>query len=272
MPRKLILDLDTGIDDTFALAYALASPEVELIGVTGTYGNVLVDVGVRNSRAVLELFGRSDIPVFAGPSREGFTVSAASAFIHGANGLGEIELPEPAAQSAGSALDFLVSAVREHGDDLVIVPTGAATSIAAAIEATDLVFRRAADVTMIGLDVTMRTLLTYRETAQWRDLGTRAGRFLADIADYYIRAYETTAPYLGGCGLHDPLAVAVALDPTLVECLEIPLQVDLAGETRGRTIGDLSRVDPAVKVAVGVDVERFLGEFMGRLTRLAANT
>lgn len=304
---KLILDLDTGIDDAFALAYALASPEVELIGVTCTYGNVLVDVAVRNTLALLELFGRTDVPVYPGPQREGFEVAEISAFIHGTNGLGEVELPAPATGPAGSAVEFLIDAVRTH-PDLVIVPTGPSTSIAAALdddhfaeharivmmggaltvpgnvrpwaeanvwqdpEATNEVFRRARHVTMIGLDVTMRTLLTYRETAQWRDLGTRAGSFLADIADYYIRAYETTAPYLGGCGLHDPLAVAVALDPTFVECLEIPLQVDLAGETRGRTIGDLSRTDPAVKVAVSVDVERFLGEFVGRLTRLAANT
>lgn len=304
---KLILDLDTGIDDTFALAFALASPEVELIGVTGTYGNVTVEQGVRNTLALLELFGRPDIPVLPGPCREDFRVGEVSGFIHGANGIGGVELPETTVRPAGSAVEFLIDAVRTH-DDLVIVPTGASTSIAAALEdeyfaeharivmmggaltvpgnvqpwaeanvwqdpeATDAVFRRAQNVTMIGLDVTLRTLLTTEETAQWRALGTPAGVALADMADYYIRAYATTAPHLGGCGLHDPLAVAVALDPTLVQCLEIPVQVDVEGATRGRTIGDLSRRGPLVKVAVGVDVERFLGEFMTRLTRLAANT
>ena len=67
MTRKMILDLDTGIDDALALAYALGSEEVDLIGVTGTYGNVLVETGVRNTLAILELFGRTDVPVFAGP-------------------------------------------------------------------------------------------------------------------------------------------------------------------------------------------------------------
>ncbi|NLA57157.1 MAG: nucleoside hydrolase [Corynebacterium humireducens] len=304
---KLILDLDTGIDDALALAYALASPEVELLGVTCTYGNVLVDDAVHNTLALLELFDRPDVPVYAGPSPAGWEVAEVSAFIHGANGLGEVSLPAPSGVSAGSAVDFLVEAVRAH-DDLVIVPTGPSTTIAAALEdgyfaeharlvmmggaltvpgnvrpwaeanvwqdpeATDLLFRKAADVTMIGLDVTLRTLLTYSEVARWRAVGTRAGTVLAELAEYYIRAYETTAPHLGGCGLHDPLAVAVAVDPSLVTCLSLPMQVDLAGETRGRTIGDLSRVAPEVKVAVGVDVERFLGEFMERLTRLAANT
>ena len=302
---KLILDLDTGIDDAFALAYALASPEVELIGVTCTYGNVLVDVGVRNTLALLELFGRTDVPVYAGPSPAGWEVAEVSAFIHGAQGLGEVSLPAPAGGSAGSAVDFLVSAVRAH-DDLVIVPTGPSTTIAAALEdeyfatharlvmmggaltvpgnvrpwaeanvwqdpeATDLLFRKAADVTMIGLDVTLQTLLTYTDAAQWRATGTRAGEVLTELAEYYIRAYETTSPHLGGCGLHDPLAVAVAIDPSLVTCLSLPMQVDVTGETRGRTIGRFS--GHPVRVAVGVDVDRFLHTFLERLTRLAANT
>ena len=100
---------------------------------------------------------------------------------------------------------------------------------------------------MIGLDVTLQTLLTYKETQQWRDLGTKAGKFLADMTDFYIKAYETTSPHLGGCGLHDPLAVGVAVDPTLVTTLDINM-----------------------KVAVGVDVPRFLNEFMTRISGLAA--
>ena len=125
---------------------------------------------------------------------------------------------------------------------------------------------------MIGLDVTLQTLLTYKETKQWRDLGTKAGKFLADMTDFYIKAYETTAPHLGGCGLHDPLAVAVAVDPTLVTTLQINMQVDVEGPTRGRTIGDVTRLNDPVKtmqVAVGVDVPRFLNEFMTRISGLA---
>lgn len=315
MAKKIILDLDTGIDDALALAYALGSPELELIGVTGTYGNVLVETGVRNALAILELFGRSDVPVYTGiphaRERDGFEVLEISEFIHGVNGIGEAELPDAGiAARSGSAVDFLVESVKKYGDDLVIVPTGPSTTIAAAIEAdenfaenahivmmggalsvpgnvrpwaeanvnqdpeaTDLLFRRAKDVTMIGLDVTLQTLLTYEETSQWRELGTPGGDFLAVATDYYIKAYDTTAPHLGGCGLHDPLAVAVAVDPTLVTCLDINMKVDTEGETRGRTIGDEERLNDPVKttkVAVAVDVERFLKEFMERLSGLAA--
>lgn len=317
MTKKIILDLDTGIDDALALAYALGSPELEVIGVTGTYGNVLVDTGVRNALAILELFGRTDVPVYAGiphaRERDGFEVLEISEFIHGVNGIGEAELPEPGTRvQDGDAVEFLVESVKKYGDDLVIVPTGPSTTIAAATEAddhfarhahivmmggaltvpgnvrpwaeanvnqdpeaTDLLFRRASDVTMIGLDVTLQTLLTTTETARWRELGTTGGDFLAVATDYYIKAYETTAPHLGGCGLHDPLAVAVAVDPSLVTCIDINMKVDTEGETRGRTIGDETRLNDPVKttrVAVGVDVEHFLAELMERLTRLAEGT
>ena len=126
---------------------------------------------------------------------------------------------------------------------------------------------------MVGLDVTLQTLLTYKETARWRQLGTAAGNFLADMTDFYIKAYETTSPHLGGCGLHDPLAVGVAVDPTLVTTLPMNMKVETEGATRGRTIGDEQRLnDPnkTMRVAVGVDVPRFLNEFMTRITMLAS--
>lgn len=298
---KIILDLDTGIDDAMALAYALAHPDLELIGVTGTYGNVPVELGVRNSLALLELLGADDVPVFVGPVREGFNVADISAFIHGRNGLGEVLLPPPRRAAQGDAVDFLLQSVREHGDDLVIVPTGPSTSCAAAMrkdpefarnahlvmmggaltvpgnvtpyaeanvwqdpEATDYVFRHAQDLTVVGLDVTLRTLLTKEHTRQWRT--SHAGRIFADIVDYYIGAYATTSPHLGGCGLHDPLAVAVAADPSLVTCLEMNLRC----EENGRTIGDPERLGEAAttRVAVGVDAPRFVDDLMSKLTSL----
>ena len=317
MTTKLILDLDTGIDDALALAYALASAEVELIGVTCTYGNVVVEDSVRNTLAILELFGRTDVPVYAGPGhareKSSFEVQEISAFIHGKNGIGEVDIPDPARSVEEiSAVDFLVDAVAQYRSDVVIVPTGPSTTIAAAIEAsnvfrenarvvmmggaltvpgnvtpwseanihqdpdaTNLLFRQLRNVTMIGLDVTLQTLLTSEETARWAELGTVGGNFLADITNYYIEAYKTTSPHLGGCGLHDPLAVAVAVNPGLVDTLGINMKVDTDGETRGRTIGDETRLndpDKRASVAVRVDTAGFLEEFMRRLTGLASQT
>ena len=313
MTRKLILDLDTGIDDALAIAYALGSPEAELIGITATYGNVLMEDSVRNSLAVLDVLGADAVPVYPGlphsSTTADFAVQEISAFIHGRNGLGEAVIA-PSVRSAATigAVDFILEASRRYGEELVYVPTGPLTNLAAALErdpalagrlrvvlmggaltvsgnvspwaeanisqdpdAADAVFRSGIDATMIGLDVTLQTLLTYGHTRRWRDLGTPAGTFLADMTDYYIRAYETTAPGLGGCGLHDPLAVAVAVDPTLVTTLPINLQVDVEGPTRGRTIGDTARLnDPhkAGRVALGVDVDRFLEELMTRIASL----
>lgn len=315
MTKKLILDLDTGIDDTLAIAYALGSPEVELIGITGTYGNVLMEQGVRNALAVADLLGHPEVKVYKGlphsSTTDSFEVLPISAFIHGDNGIGDVEIPDSDREAESEpAVDFIIDAVKTYGKDLIYVPTGPMTNIAAALDkapeikdeighvvlmggaltvpgnvnacseanisqdpdAADKLFRSGTPTTMIGLDVTLQTLLTYKETQRWRELGTKAGAFLADMTDFYIKAYETTAPHLGGCGLHDPLAVGVAVDPTLVETLKINMKVDVEGATRGRTIGDENRLnDPnkTMEVAVGVDVSRFLDEFMTRISGLA---
>ena len=307
----MILDLDTGVDDALAIAYALGSPEVELIGITGTYGNVLLEQGLENDLAILDLLGHSEVPVFAGlphaQEKDDFEVVPISAFIHGDNGIGDIEItPSDRKIEEMSAVDFIIESVHKYGKDLVYVPTGPLTNLSAAIkkdpsiieeigrvvdmggaltvcgnvapwveanisqdpDAANDVFRSGIPCTMIGLDVTLQTLLTYKETQKWRDLGTEAAKFYADMTDFYIKAYETTSPHLGGCGLHDPLAVGVAVDPTLVNTLPINMQVDTEGETRGRTIGDNTRLnDPhkSMEVAVQVDVKRFLFEFMRRI-------
>ena len=147
---KAILDLDTGIDDALALAYAIAHPDLDLIGVTCTYGNVTVPLAVRNTLALLELLGQDDIPVFAGPSPDGFRPSEISSFIHGHNGVGEVLLPPATTQAQSQpAADFLIEAVHEHGDDVVIIPTGPSTTIAAAMQ-QDPSFATAAHLVMMG--------------------------------------------------------------------------------------------------------------------------
>ncbi len=215
--KKMILDLDTGIDDALAIAYALASDEVDLIGITSTYGNVVTAEAGQNSLRILELLGRTDIPVYLGlphsSTTDHFDVMQVSKDIHGVNGIGEVSLPT--AQRAvenKSAVDFMIEAARQYGDDLIIVPTGPMTNLAAALAqapeitalvgnvtfmggaltvpgnvtevgeaninqdpaAADQVLRSPFNLTMVGLDVTLRTLLTKKETQLWRDLGTKS--------------------------------------------------------------------------------------------------
>lgn len=312
--KKLLLDHDTGIDDALAIAYAVASPEVDLIGVCGTYGNVLEATGVENALAILDLLGRPDVPVYHGEphslTTSDFEVLEISAFIHGQNGVGEAELvASDRAAHETAAVDAIIDAAYTYGEDLIYVPTGPLTNLAAALRkdpsiasrigqvvlmggaltvpgnvspcaeanisqdpvAANEVFTSGIRATMIGLDVTLQTLLTYADTARWREVGTPAALFLANMTDYYIRAYETTAPHLGGCGLHDPLAVAVAVDPTLVTTLPINMMVETSERFYARTIGDPTRLNDPVKTmqaAVAVDAPRFLNEFMTRLTAL----
>ncbi|MFL2030295.1 nucleoside hydrolase [Loigolactobacillus zhaoyuanensis] len=314
--KKMILDLDTGIDDALAIAYALASEEVDLIGITSTYGNVITTAAGQNSLKILELLGRTDIPVYLGLSHSSttdqFAVMQVSKDIHGVNGIGEVNLPQPQRTvEATAAVDFIIASARQYGDDLIIVPTGPMTNLAAALAqapeltalvgnvtfmggaltvpgnvtevgeaninqdpaAADQVLRSQLSLTMVGLDVTLRTLLTKQETQLWRDLGTKSSIAFADIVDYYIDAYAALNPQLHGCALHDPLAVGVALDPSLVQTIGLNMKVETDAPFAARTVGDVERLNVPttnVQVAVNVDVPTYLKRFMHRLTALFA--
>lgn len=309
---KLILDLDTGIDDTLALLYTLASPEAELIGIAGTFGNVSVETGVANDLALLELFGRPDIPVFAGidhPSwADSFSVMPESRRFHGRNGTGDVEIPARARAQAQtqSAVDFIVDAVRAMSpEDLIVIPTGASTNIAAALEAapntvgrarivmmggsltqpgnvtpfaeanimqdpeaSSKLFAAGAQITMIGLDVTTQVKLSREQAEAYRATGTATGAFLSDMLAYYIDVTEEAHPTgVPGCNLHDPLAVAAALDPSLIDTFTCDIMVETEGAGRGRTIGDPARVtcpSGRTEVALAVDAQRFIQQFMER--------
>lgn len=318
--RKIILDLDTGIDDTLALSYVLGSPDAELIGVTGTYGNVVLDRGIDNDLRLLAMYGREDVPVFRGidhPSTaDSFSVPPDSGIFHGTNGTGNVEIPAQTSRKASrqSSVDFIIDAVRRYPKgELAVVPTGALTTIAAALEqapdiidrisivmmggaltqpgnvgpfaeanisqdpeAANRVFATTADITMVGLDVTTQVLMSREDTEALRATGTQAGRFLADMTDYYIDISEKeSGVYLGGCNLHDPLAAAVAIDPSLVTTFATNLMVETEGPQRGRTIGDPSRLLEPIKntkAALSVDAERFTRRFMDRLLTLVRKT
>ena len=122
MTKKLILDLDTGIDDTLAIAYALGSPEVELIGIVGTYGNVLLKQGVRNDLAITDLLGHPEVKVYAGLphalKKDSFEVLPVSAFIHGDNGIGNVSIPDSSRSvESESGVDFIIDAVKTYGNN-----------------------------------------------------------------------------------------------------------------------------------------------------------
>ncbi|KIS03648.1 nucleoside hydrolase [Paucilactobacillus wasatchensis] len=312
--KKMILDLDTGVDDALAIAYALAAPDVDLIGIVSSYGNCLIEQAGANSLKLLELLGATDVPVYLGlghsSTTDHFDVMQVSKDIHGNNGIGEVELP-PAkrALEAAAGVDFIIEAAHKYAENLIFVPTGPMTNLDAALakdpeianlignvtfmggaltvegnvtpfaeaninqdpQAADRVLRSALQITMVGLDVTLRTLLTKQETQTWRNLGTATGKAYADITDFYIDAYYNLGIDKTGCALHDPLAVGVALDPSFVKTIDLNMKVTSDDNNYGRTIGDNARLNEPttnVKVAVDVDKDRYLGVFMDYLTKL----
>lgn len=312
---KMILDLDTGIDDAMALAYALSDPHIELIGVVASYGNVTMKESVANTLSLLDMLNQKNVPVFEGADRaidkkEAFTVAPVSRFIHGDNGIGNVKV-EPSQRTAQSqnGVDFMIESAKKYGKELVIVAVGPTTNLNQAVQkepelknmvgklvimggalivdgninhyseanifqdpiSANSLFTSGAPLTMVGLDVTQRTKLTNKDTQVWRELGTTSGKAFADMVDYYIEAYRKNAPELNGCALHDPLAVAVAVDPELVKVLTLHMRVGTSKEDWGRTIGingKMNDPNPNVSACVDVQVDEFVNRFMSHLTQL----
>ncbi|WP_010498429.1 nucleoside hydrolase [Paenibacillus elgii] len=303
--QKMILDVDTGIDDALAIAYAVSLPTVELLGVTTTYGMAPVDYSCRNSRKILEVLGATDIPVFRGSEKPLQRIREYNGKIHGTDGLGEtlgpVEGPVPSSQHA---VDFLIEQIYEHKKDLTIVATAPLSNLAAALtkapeiagmvgkvvimggavmtlgnvtkfaeaniiidpEAASIVLESGMPITLVGLDVTRKTLLTRADAQQWREKGTPESIFFAQFTEFYLDAYSTLHPYLKGCALHDPLAVGVAVYPDLVRTVPMNMKVDLEDNALGRTTEDLyRRTEPTTLVCVQVDAERFMKDFFAHV-------
>ena len=312
MLKQILIDADTGIDDSIAILFALKRPDVRVMGVTTGFGNTTARQAAENSLRLIRLAGVPyEVPVAVGATEPlAGNWKGPDPHIHGPNGIGGVELPpSPQQPLEEPAWAFIARMAREHPGELTLVTLARMTNLAKALEiepdlprllkrvvfmggtfhapgnvspvaeaniagdpeAADRVFQAGFDLTMVGLDVTHRVVLTRRDIAGWTGSGTMAGCAFASMVEHYIGSYEMNAPYLGGCALHDPLAVAVAIDPTLVGALGCNLRVDLLGEYRGRTICDehrLSDPDKSALVALTVDAPRFLSEFKTRMARV----
>lgn len=302
---KLIMDVDTGVDDAWALLLAARSPEVELLAAGCVAGNVEVDLATLNTLRVLERAGKGDVPVAAGAAAPLSKPLDTAKFVHGEDGLGNTFLPAPAGKPTGEhAADQLVRLARRYPGEIVLCAVGPLTNIALALqrapelprllkrvvimgggvgfgnvtpvaeanihndpEAAQQVFRAPWDLTMIGLDVTHAVTCSEEQVQELRRSGP-LGAFAAAIFGVYLDFMEQ-ATGRRQSPMHDPLAVAVAIDPTLVEAPILPVEVETKGElTRGMTVVD-RRVRPGttggVRVALRVDSERFMRFFFQRV-------
>lgn len=152
MTRPVYFDCDTGVDDSMALAYLLASPEVEIVGIGGVHGNVSAAQGVDNTLRLLELAGRSDIPVALGESNPLVGEFAGGApHVHGANGIGEIEIPEASAHEVEEdAAAMLLRLSHEYEGHLEIIAVGPLSNLGRALERDPELPVRIARLTAMG--------------------------------------------------------------------------------------------------------------------------
>jgi len=308
MPTPIIIDCDPGHDDAFALLLAVASPEVELIGVTTVAGNQTLEKTTANALKVLELAGRGDVPVAAGAADPLVRVRDVAAHVHGESGLDGPDLPAPAASPVDRhAVQFMADLIRKHGGKVTLVPTGPLTNVALLLalepdarperivlmggsigegnrtpaaefniwadpEAAQRVFASGIDVTMIGLDVTHQALVDAADADALRGVGN-VGRIAAELLDFYGLWHRRSYPDLAGSPLHDPVCVAHIIDPRLVEVRRAFVEVDCGwGQGRGRTNvdwrGRLDRHPANATVGVGIDRPGFVRLITERIASL----
>jgi inosine-uridine nucleoside N-ribohydrolase len=289
---RIILDTDPGHDDAIALLLALASPELDLLGVTTVSGNQTLEKTTANALKILEFVERTDVPVHVGAPRPLVREQWAAAYVHGESGLDGPDLPDPKTEARkGHAIDFIARKVEEH-DGVVLVPVGPLTNIALLLakypgiqsriarvvlmggsiaegnvtpaaefnmwadpEAAHRVFTSGIDLTMVGLDVTHKALLLPEKVDELRGAGG-VGSLVAQLYDFYHERHVRMYGWKGS-PVHDALAVAHIIRGDFVETEHRHVQVDTGPEPgRGRTYVDLwKRTGHEPNAHVGVDVD-----------------
>ena len=281
-PRKIIIDTDPGQDDAVAILLALASPELEVLGITAVAGNVPLPLTEKNARIICELARRTDIPVFAGCDVPLARKLVTAEHVHGKTGLDGIALPDPTMKlQATHAVDFIIEALRTHPTgSITLCPLGPLTNIATAFrrapdiipriaevvlmggacfevgnitpsaefniyvdpEAADIVFKSAVPLVVMPLDVTHSALTSRDWVEGMRSLGTEAGRAVAGWTDFFER-FDTAKYGTSGAPLHDPCVIAYLIRPDLFGGRHINVVIETRGDyTIGMTVADWWRV------------------------------
>ena len=303
-PIPILLDCDPGHDDAIALLLALASPEVELVGVTTVAGNQTLEKTTANAIRVLDFAGRHDIEVAAGADRPLVREPFVAAYVHGDTGLDGPDLPPPQREPVEQhAVDYLAD--RVAGTTLVAI--GPLTNVALLLaghpeaqperivlmggsiglgnvtpaaefniwadpEAAVRVFASGIDLTMIGLDVTHEALMTDADAERLRNSG-RIGRMVAELYDFFARFHAETYGF-DGAPIHDAVALAHVFRPDLVETEHRHVAIEGGSElTRGRTVVDRWRRtanEPNAHVGVSIDGRGFIELLLERLGEASA--
>ena len=276
--QKIIIDTDPGQDDAVAILLALASPELDILGITAVAGNVPLKLTEKNARKICELAGKPETRVFAGASRPLMRQLVTAEEVHGKTGLDGPDLPEPTMPlESQHAVDFIVETLmREEPGSVTLCPLGPLTNIALALirepriasrigrivlmgggffeggnvtpaaefniyvdpHAADVVFRSGAPIVMMPLDVTHKVLTRAGRVAAIRALGSKVGVATAQMLEFFERFDEEKYGTDGG-PLHDPCVIAYLIKPELFKGRQCNVSVETASElTMGMTVVD----------------------------------
>ena len=276
--QPLIIDTDPGQDDAVAILLALASPEIDLLGITTVAGNVPLDLTEVNARKICDLAGRQDVPVFAGLSHPLVRRLVTAEHVHGRTGLDGPDLPPPQTPlQEQHAVDFIIETVRkEPSGSVTIAPIGPLSNIAMALQsapdiaprikqivlmgggcfeggnitpaaefniyvdphAAAIVFGAGIPITMMPLDVTHKALTTEKRNGALRAIGNRTGTAVAEMLGFFERFDEAKYGSDGG-PLHDPCTVAWMIAPELFSGRHCNVEIETASElTMGMTVID----------------------------------
>lgn len=328
--RRVIIDTDPGVDDAFALLLAMRSPELKIEGITPVAGNVPLKFTMPNALRMVEIAGRTDIPVAAGARAPLMRRLVTATYAHGENGLAGAVFPPPKTKPISEpAPAFIRRIVRQYPGEVTLITIGPQTNLATALaldpelahmikgvtmmggslsggnitpsaefnvyvdpEASRIVFQSGIPVTMVGLDVTRKTELTEADVKRLEATNTAVSQAAAKIAR---NAYNLSHAHGSGQieHMHDPLAMASFLDPSLLTWKDYYVDVETQGElTAGETVGyrpsesglrgsapTLAGTEttvmlrdkyiPNARVAVDVDSPKFFELLIGRLTEKA---
>lgn len=274
--RKIIIDCDTGIDDALALMLALASPDLEVIGITAVCGNVPVDIGVENIRKVLNVMNRLDIPVYRGEEKPLRREYISAQDTHGMDGLGESGYENvPGSAQEKDAVSYITDTLREK-QGVSIIAIGPLTNIAKALQKDLEAFEQLDEfvsmggsykshgncspvaeynywcdpdaakyvyenlrtkIHMVGLDVTRKIVLTPNILEYMQILDTEKGEFIKNITRFYYDFHWEYERVIG-CVINDPLAVAYFLNRELCSGFEAYTTVETEGISIGQSVVD----------------------------------
>ena len=277
MAKKIIIDTDPSIDDAMTLLFALAAPELAVVGLTTIFGNVETPLATRNALHLLEFADQSHIPVAQGAERPlHVTFHGPATFVHGTDGLGETHQAPPTTKPvAPSAAQFIVETIMGAPGEITLVPVGPLTNIALALmleprivqnvaevvimggaatvngnvnpaaeanmyndpHAADLVFTAGWPITMVGLDVTTKVLMAEPYLAALCAPGRKTGAYIYDIVRFYLQFHQHTHQ-IYAAHTHDPSAIAYLIDPTLFHTAKGAIRVTTEGIARGHTLMD----------------------------------